>query len=414
MKGIIYTDIVVLGGGAAGVAAAVAAARTGLKVTLIERNPFLGGTATAAEVGTLCGLYKFSKKESSEYIVGRFARTFAESLKRKSGTEPLHNNQGLHYLPYRIEAFKEECFDLLNESRVQIILQAEFQSLKISGNTIESVSVLSGGESTQFRLRSIIDCSGNSRLSQLADLPMIESQQVQAAAQVFTLQNISEENEAKLGIILMKSLQSAIAEKKLAHYFDRVYVVPGSLGNNCVSLKIGIPLTVTNTLENLLELKTTAHAFINELTDYLIKNVQPFKKSNLLRIAPQVGTRVGLRTKGKYVLTEDDVLQCRKFDDSIANGSWPIEEWEQDRRVRMRYFNEEDFYQIPAGCLRSAAKDNLFTAGRCISATDGAIASARVMGICLQTGYAAGYLAAANTLNPAAEDTVKNLQGQEF
>jgi hypothetical protein len=243
---------------------------------------------------------------------------------------------------------------------------------------------------------------------------MIESQQVQAAAQVFTLQNISEENEAKLGIILMKSLQSAIAEKKLAHYFDRVYVVPGSLGNNCVSLKIGIPLTVTNTLENLLELKTTAHAFINELTDYLIKNVQPFKKSNLLRIAPQVGTRVGLRTKGKYVLTEDDVLQCRKFDDSIANGSWPIEEWEQDRRVRMRYFNEEDFYQIPAGCLRSAAKDNLFTAGRCISATDGAIASARVMGICLQTGYAAGYLAAANTLNPAAEDTVKNLQGQEF
>ena len=74
MQTIINTDVVVLGGGPAGIAAAVAAAGEGMSVTLIERNSFLGGKATAAEVGTVCGLYKFSKSETSEYIVRGFAR----------------------------------------------------------------------------------------------------------------------------------------------------------------------------------------------------------------------------------------------------------------------------------------------------------------------------------------------------
>jgi hypothetical protein len=117
---------------------------------------------------------------------------------------------------------------------------------------------------------------------------------------------------------------------------------------------------------------------------------------------------------GKYILTEADVLQCKKFGDAIANASWPIEEWEQDRRVKMRYLKEDDFYQIPARCLQSKTMDNLFTAGRCISATDAAIASARVMGVCLQTGYAAGCLAAASALNLSLEDAIINIQEQEF
>ena len=77
MDAILNTDTVVLGGGSAGVAAAVAAARKGLQVILIERNAYLGGKATAAEVGTVCGLYKFNKKEIPEYIVNGFAKEFA-------------------------------------------------------------------------------------------------------------------------------------------------------------------------------------------------------------------------------------------------------------------------------------------------------------------------------------------------
>ena len=113
---------------------------------------------------------------------------------------------------------------------------------------------------------------------------------------------------------------------------------------------------------------------------------------------------------GKYVLTEDDVLGCKKFDDAIANSAWPIEEWGQNKRVKMRYFSYDDFYQVPASCLQSASIKNLFMAGRNISATDGAIASARVMGICLQTGYAAGRLAAGHVLNISRKEMIKNIQ----
>jgi FAD dependent oxidoreductase len=414
MKAIVHTDVVVLGGGSSGVAAAVAAAKAGLQVVLIERNSFLGGMATAAEVGTICGLYKFSKKNSSEYIAGRFAKDFAEGLRIKSGTEPMHNSSGLHFLPYNIEAFKKNCAALLNENKVKILLNAELYNIQIRDAKIASVSINAGGEYIPLELRSIIDCSGDGYLSQLADLPLIESVRYQAAAQVFSMQNVFETNEAVLGIVLMKALRSAINEKELPHYFDRVYIIPGSLKGNSVSFKIGIPLDVTHTPGNLPELKTAALSFIHELTEYLIKQVPLFKKASLSHIAPQVGIRVGLRTMGKYILTEADVLQCKKFGDAIANASWPIEEWEQDRRVKMRYLKEDDFYQIPARCLQSKTMDNLFTAGRCISATDAAIASARVMGVCLQTGYAAGCLAAASALNLSLEDAIINIQEQEF
>ena len=80
----------------------------------------------------------------------------------------------------------------------------------------------------------------------------------------------------------------------------------------------------------------------------------------------------------------------------------------------MRYFNYDDFYQIPADCLKSNSLSNLFFAGRNISATDGAIASARVMGICLQTGFAAGALAANQIANTPEIDTIRAIQLKQF
>lgn len=108
------------------------------------------------------------------------------------------------------------------------------------------------------------------------------------------------------------------------------------------------------------------------------------------------------------------MTSCKKFDDAIANAAWPIEEWEQNVRVKMRYFNVDDFYQIPAGCLQSNQINNLFFAGRNISATDAAIASARVMGICLQTGYAAGCLAAAFAKQQPMAEASKGIQNEQL
>lgn len=409
-----HTDIVVLGGGSAGIAAAVAASRKGLKVTVVERNAFLGGKATAAEVGTVCGLYHFSRNEEAEYIVNGFAKEFAETLKERSGTKPLHNAEGLHYLPYNIEAFKNICLELLNSNNISIYFNAVLKNVYTENGNIISASVIAAGKPVTVFLKSLIDCSGDSVISNAADLPLIKTDNYQAAAQLFTMEGVMEDNESRLGLIMMKALRAAIDDDILPDFYDRVYIVQGSLLNNCVSLKVGIPLPVTYAPGNLQELKTVAQSFVENLAQFLINNVAAFKNASIQHVAPEVGIRTGIRSVGKYILTEDDVLQCRKFEDAVANASWPIEEWVQHRRVSMRYFTEHDFYQVPASCLHSATINNLFFAGRNISATEKAIASARVMGICLQTGYAAGCLAAAMAAGLSQNHAIKQVQNGQL
>lgn len=414
MEAALHTDIVVLGGGSAGVAAAIAAARKGLQVVLIERNLYLGGKATAAEVGTVCGLYHFSKKEGSAYLVNGFAKEFAERLRAQSQTEPLHGPEGVHYLPYDIPAFKNICKELIEENQVSVYFNAVLKHVTVEESEITAVSIIASGNPLTIHLKALVDCSGDSVISQASDLPLLKSDNYQAAAQVFTMRGVTEENEFKLGLIMMKALRSAIDENLLADFYDRVYIVQGSLKHHCVNLKIGIPLRVTYAPGNLQELKTVALSFVENLSQFLITHVAAFKNAQIGHIAPEVGIRIGQRSSGKYILTEADVLNCEKFDTAIAKGSWPVEIWEQNRRVTMRYFNIDDHYQIPAACLQSDRIDNLFFAGRNISATDGAIASARVMGICLQTGYAAGCLAAAAALHQSLPDAVKQIQNDQF
>ena len=414
METILHTDIVILGGGAAGIAAAVAASRKGLQVTLIERNAYLGGKATAAEVGTVCGLYRFSKNEKSAYIVNGFAKEFAEKLKTDSQTSPLFSSEGVHYLPYNVEAFKNIALNLINEHKITVYFNAVLEHVAVEDKMLKSVYIIASGNPVTIKLKALIDCSGDSIISEVAGLPLIKSDNYQAAAQVFTMQGVTEENELKLGMIMMKALRLAIDNNVLGDFYDRVYIVQGSLKNNRVSLKIGIPLAVTYAPGNLQELRTVALGFVENLAAFLIKNVDAFKNAGIQHIAPEVGIRIGLRSTGKYILQEEDVLSCRKFDDAIANATWPIEIWEQNRRATMRYFKLDDYYQIPAGCLQSATLENLFFAGRNISATDGAIASARVMGICLQTGYAAGCIAAAAASEVSLADAISQIQNGQL
>lgn len=410
----IYTDILVIGGGSAGVAAAVSAAYSGKEVVVVEQLNYLGGTATFAEVGTICGLYKFSKSQISEYITHGFAKEFADELKKLSETNTLSNSEGLHYLPYKIEAYKDLCLRLLQKNNIQILFNTEVISIQVSEKLLKSVIVKTERGSKQIHFKAIIDCSGNSCISQLALLPTISSKSYQAAAQVFTIKNIPQISEDSLSLLFMKELQKAIYNKSLADYFNRISVVQGSLKNDSVSLKIGIPIDVTLQENNVELLRTTALEIINTFINYFTTQVPFFKYISLHSIAPQVGIRVGVRPIGKYILTEEDVLSCRKFEHAIANGSWPLEEWGQNKRVKISYFNFDDFYQIPADCLKSATICNLFFAGRNISATDIAIASARVMGICFQTGYAAGALATGLITNSDEINTIKDIQRKQI
>jgi hypothetical protein len=406
------TDILIIGGGSAGIAAAVAASRCGLKVMLVERNAYLGGKATAAEVGTVCGLYKFSKLHAAHFGVKGFTREFAETLQRMSQSTPTSNSSGLCFLPYEIDKFKELSASLLSQNGVTVYLNAVLNNVTIRGNEVCQAAISVAKETLQIDFKAIIDCTGNSLVSQLAGGTFIDSIEMQAAAQVFTLKGVDLPSETVLSFVLMLTLTKGISQGKLTANFDRVYVVPGSLNEGVIKLKIAIPIQVTR--DNYFELRAFAENRISELIDFLRDANESFKDIELVSLADEVGIRTEKRPLGQYILTEQDVLNCRKFENAIANGFWPIEEWGQNRTVRMHYFSEDDFYQIPAEALISKEFCNLFFAGRGISADDQAIASARVMGTCLQTGYAAGKMAGALVAGIDLNSAIYTLQEEQI
>ncbi len=220
--------------------------------------------------------------------------------------------------------------------------------------------------------------------------------------------------EANLNLVVLKELKKAILNQQLDKSFKNLSIVQGSYHQDHANFKLGIPLAVTNSSDNIEQLRQKAIDMIHQFMSHFTQHVELFKHASIEHIAAEVGVRVGVRPVGKYILKEEDVLSCKKFDTAIANGSWPIEEWKEDKGAVIRYFNIDDYYQIPADCLISSQLSNLFFAGRNISASDEAIASARVIGICLQTGYASGMLASDLIKKTPLVNTIQAIQAKQI
>lgn len=409
----IPTDVLVIGGGSAGVAAAVSAAQKNVKVILLERNAYCGGKATAANVGTVCGLYLRSTAQQEQFACKGWVKKIADALAHRSATTVLHNSEGLYYLPYHPFAFKSLCDEVLHEAKVEVFYHTSITSCESSNNKINSVEALAFDAKIKFTPKVVIDCSGEAIVSHLAGLIVDESEEYQAAAQVFAVHNVSANNESSLSLSFLRELKKGIESGTLSTEFLRSSIVPGSLIGNQLFLKIALPNKISPLINSNSEVERVARKMTLQLFTFLKENVEAFKTATLGEIAAEAGIRTGRRPIGKYTLTKEDVLSCCKFENGIANGAWPIEFWEPGKKVILTSFSELDYYQIPATALESNQLENLFFAGRNISADNAAIASARVIGTCLQSGYAAGKLAAAKILGINAAQIIKEIREEQ-
>ncbi|HXD93632.1 MAG TPA: FAD-dependent oxidoreductase, partial [Bacteroidia bacterium] len=182
------TDIVVVGGGMAGFAAAMAAAQEGKKVTLVEKTNQLGGNATNSNVGTICGAYYRTSKEIPTLVGYKFCKDFIlELLSDKSKLINYHN--GLYVVSYEWLVLADYIEQQLIKPSVQILKNAEITGVNKCGDTISQLTILYENKLIVLNPKNIIDCSGNGIVSQLADLEMITSPSYQAASQVFRVKN---------------------------------------------------------------------------------------------------------------------------------------------------------------------------------------------------------------------------------
>jgi hypothetical protein len=234
---------------------------------------------------------------------------------------------------------------------------------------------------------------------------MISDKKYQSASQVIRIKGVKTSTEYTLNFALKKAIVQHA--KHLPAIYSSLSVIPGSLHDQQVDLKLPLATPITDQKNITQELELEVAHILPELIT-ILRMTESLAQAEIEKVFPLPGIRVQERPLGKCLLTEHDVLNCTQPDDGIALGTWPVEEWDYNGKVKLKYFPENDAYGISARSLMSTHFENLFFAGKGISAEASAIASARVTGTCLQTGYAAGKIAAAKT-SSEREAVIKNI-----
>ena len=409
-------DVLVIGGGAAGVAAATAAGRAGAKVVLLERYGFLGGLATTAQVGTICGLY-LQDKSSAEAtpVAGGFANEFATRLQSAGSTKPLRVDPGLWVLPYSPPVFARVADAMVSESKnITVILHSTVAEARTENSRINSVRALAWNEPLNFCPTAVVDCTGEATAAALAGANSENGATDQSPALVFVLGNV-DPGLAERGLLeVRRELRRAVESGVLPAICERLALVPGTGANGRLALKLSLfPANPDRALwQQVTDWERESRALLEPLHRFLVGNVAAFRNARLDSVAPQLGVRSGRRLLGRARLTDEELLSARKSPLGIARGCWPMERWGKSPRPEMTYFTERDYYDIPLDCLRPAELENVFVAGRCLSATTGAMTSARVIGTALATGWAAGTAAAFQASGRSLDEAVAQVRRQ--
>ena len=407
-------DVLVIGGGAAGIAAATAAGRAGASTILLERYGFLGGLASAAWVGTICGLYlRDATGAEATPVANGFAQEFAARLQAASNTKPLRVDTGLWVLPYHPADFARMADAVVGESKnVTVILHATVAEAQVQNRRLSAVRALAWNEPLSFRPAAIVDCTGEATAAALAGARAEEGGADQSPSLVFVLENIDSDLATRGLLEVRRELRQAIERGSLPAICERLSLVPGSAGSGRIAFKLTmLPANPDRPFwKHITDWERESRSLLEPLRKFLAENVAACRDARLHSVAPQLGVRSGRRILGRARLTDKEVLEVEKSLWGIARGCWPMERWTSSPRPEMTYFAERDYYDIPLDCLRAVELDNVFVAGRCLSAETGAMTSARVIGTALATGWAAGTAAAYQTMGKSLEEAVATIR----
>lgn len=407
-------DIVVLGGGPAGIAAAAAAGALGHHVLLIERYGFLGGMGTAASVTNFCGLHANVHGEIRQVVHG-VADDLLGRIDRLGGLNRPHSIFGKTFAQaYDNAAYKLAADDLLLSRKVEILFHALAASVVMDGERIEALLIETKSGRMAVRAGLFIDCSGDGDLAAFAGAPFdlgdadggmlyptmmfrLNGVDPAAAGEAWkTIPSLMEEAE-KRGVRFPR--KGAIVRPMLHEQEWRVNVTQLKSANGRALSGVDARELSTGEIEG----RKQALAFFS----FLKEQAPGFANAYIIDIAPQLGIRETRRITGAYSLTREDVIGCASFPDTIGVNGWPIEAhvagdviWEWPDIPRSRGYNH-----LPYRMLLPQRIGNLLVAGRCASMTHEGQSAARVSGACFVMGEAAGTAAhLALTQNCAPQD----------
>ena len=413
---IVEADVVVCGAGSAGLGAALAAARAGVSVALVERWPFFGGNATAASLGSICGLYVRSG-DGFDHLSGGIAREWSQALAASGwglGPIPYKETAVMTYVPWGYKRLADRLIS--TNDRITPLLHSFISGVVRSGDAIEAVVIATKRGPRAVRGRVFVDATGDADVVYHGGFPweMGEPGRVQYPSMQFYMQNVDLQAAMQAGLgLLAGKIREAFEGGKYSLTRSGGAVIPTMRPGEIVgamtriSKPSGDPPDGTDVVE-LTQGEIEGRAVAEEAARFLQGEMPGFASAYLQDTAVTLGIRETRHALGDHVVTFDEATGCTKHPDGVAASAWPFEFHTDASQTRWDFLPDGDWFEIPLRSLIVRDASNLLVAGRCVSAVHEALASSRVTGVCMAIGEAAGVAAA----SCVAEDTTpRDLDG---
>ncbi|MGO8673201.1 MAG: FAD-dependent oxidoreductase [Capsulimonadaceae bacterium] len=412
------TDVLVCGGGTAGVVAAIAAARVGVDVLIVEQIGLLGGTQSAAWVTPM--MPNKILEESLTHGIND------EILHRAAKIDPPPTGKSGDLLWFNPVTLAFVLDDMAADAGVRVLFHTFVSDAIVEDGAITGVVIENKAGRARIDARVTIDCTGDADVALRAGAPTVAGDPVDGHNQPmslrFALAGVDQERaaafladelgmacyarpplfeigtgEAKntpLGPLIARAVTDGVLDPDDLGYLQFFSMLgrPGELAFNCPRIA---GLSATDPWD-LTRAQQIGRRKIRRIAAFFKQYVRGFERSYIGTVAPMVGVRESRRIVGDYTLTEEDFANEARFPDAVARNSYPIDIHSVSAKngIVMKHLPPGHYHEIPYRCLLPRGIDNLLVAGRCLSATFAAQAAVRIQQNCRALGEAAGVAAA--------------------
>ncbi|MDQ0115189.1 FAD-dependent oxidoreductase [Paenibacillus harenae] len=403
-------DVVIVGGGATGIAAAIAASRNGARTLLIEQRGFLGGMGTVALVPAFCPFTDHVKP-----VIRGIGLELLERMKRNCNEEyhELYNDL-LDWVPIDAEVLKRVYDDAVLESGAELLYHTFVGQICMdpAGSRIDGVVIVNKTGRSFVKCSYLIDATGDADIAAMAGVPFHkggEQGELQPGTMCYLLTNVDRNRFKKylkesgdtgqIPIAVQKAQASGDLPEGRKEVSGFAWV-----SDYLVGINFGHIFNIDGTkAEDLTRGAIEGRRKVKEQLRFLQKYVPGFEKAHLISTGEQIGIRETRRIVGDYVLTQQDFLEMRTFPDDIARNAYFIDIHMATSKDKMaiHHLPHGRSHGVPYRCLLPLGIDNLWVAGRAASSDRVVQGSLRVMPNCFAMGQAAGtaaYLAGLNGL----------------
>lgn len=399
----ISCDVAVIGGGIAGVSAAVGARKAGAKVLLIERSPYLGGEATHCGVGAFCGFYTCGGNPV-KVVSGVGDLVLNEMQALGIGYDEIISATGNKNINFRQEYLKCALDRLMAKENVEFLCHASVIGTVQDERQIRAIHCMDDDGYFTVSAKCFVDASGDANLTRMAGArtSWADGGQVQAATLTFRMSGVDTSKD-----MTPTAVEKAIVKAKqegIPHLTKEKGFILRTSASDIVTVLLPSVFPENLSASELTRLEVETRDQVLNYVKALKKYMPGMENADLAVMGPSIGFRETRKIIGRETIVAQDLLTSRKRENGVARGGWTPEIHKNLNKMGTYVkLPENNYFDIPLGALQSADFDNLYAAGRMISADETALASVRVMGTCFATGHAAGVAAALQAKSGTAD-----------